>query len=92
MTDRELLAEAAFAEHPLWGQAAIREATPMGSAGRLHESPENPEPIKSKSPMFGASVTDRGLEPRTNCLRGNCSAIELVGLAAVLYPKGIWSQ
>jgi hypothetical protein len=38
--------------------------------------------IKSKSPNAGASVTDRGLEPRTNCLRGNCSAIELVGRAA----------
>ncbi len=37
-------------------------------------------------------MTDRGLEPRTNCLRGNCSAIELVGLAAVLYPKGFRSQ
>ena len=32
-------------------------------------------------------VTDRGLEPRTNCLRGNCSAIELVGLAAGIIPQ-----
>jgi hypothetical protein len=32
-------------------------------------------------------VTDRGLEPRTNCLRGNCSAIELVGRAAKIIPQ-----
>ena len=51
--------------------------------------------FKTKSPKLGGflafyrhiQVTDRGLEPRTNCLRGNCSAIELVGLAAGIIPQ-----